>query len=93
MFIDHIRRETDKGKLTGAIFIDLSKAFDTVSHSVLLSKLPTYGVMNTEFQWLTVVEYQAAFSNAIHADIREFHKDQLLAHYYFCTILTMQLEH
>ena len=29
-FIDHIRREAKNGKLTGALFIDLSKAFDTV---------------------------------------------------------------
>ena len=73
MFLDHIRGEADKGKLTGAIFIDLSKAFDTVSHSVLLSKLPSYGVMNTEFKWLAdylfnrkqIVQYQGAFSNAI----------------------------
>ena len=49
------------------------KAFDTVSHSVLLSKLPSYGVMNTEFQWLTdyffnkkqIAQYQGAFDNAI----------------------------
>ena len=73
LFLDHIRGEADKGKLTGAIFVDLSKAFDTVSHSVLLSKLPSYGIMNTEFQWLTdylfnrkqIVQYQGAFSNAI----------------------------
>lgn len=29
-FIDHIKREAKNGKLTGALFIDLSKAFDTV---------------------------------------------------------------
>ena len=34
--------EADNGKATGAVFIDLSKAFDTISHSVLLSKLSRY---------------------------------------------------
>ena len=36
---DLIRKEADNGKATGAVFIDLSKAVDTISHSVLLSKL------------------------------------------------------
>ena len=40
LFTDRIRLALDQGKLTGAVFIDLQKAFDTVEHSVLLSKLP-----------------------------------------------------
>ena len=36
---DHIRTHMDQGKLTGAIFLDLSKAFYTVDHGCLLSKL------------------------------------------------------
>ena len=52
-FIDHVRTEMDNGKLTGVIFIDLSKAFDTISHAGLLNKLPKYGIKSTEFEWLT----------------------------------------
>ena len=37
LFTERIRLAMDQGKLTGAVFIDLQKAFDTVEHSVLLS--------------------------------------------------------
>ena len=52
-FVDNIRKNIDIGKLVGAIFIDLTKAFDTVSHSVLLSKLSVYGIKGVELEWFT----------------------------------------
>ena len=51
LFIDSIRKEIDKGKYVGALFLDLSKAFDTISHGTLLEKLPAYGVNDTELCW------------------------------------------
>ena len=35
------------------VFIDLSKAFDTVSHSSLVNKLITFGIKSYELQWFT----------------------------------------
>ena len=52
-FTDFIRKEVDSGKETGAVFIGLTKAFDTISHSIMLSKLSRYGVSDMELQWLT----------------------------------------
>ena len=51
LFSDTIRKEMDNGKLTGAVFVDLSKAFDTISHSALLEKLQAYGIERNEYQW------------------------------------------
>ena len=49
-FTDFIRKEADSGKATGAVFIDLTKAFDTISHSIMLSKLSRYGASDMELQ-------------------------------------------
>ena len=52
-FPDLIRKEADSGMATGAVFIDLTKAFDNISHSVLLSKLSRYSVHDMELKWFT----------------------------------------
>ena len=42
----------EQGLLTGAVFIDLRKAFDSVDRDLLISKLQSYGLKNTELSWL-----------------------------------------
>ena len=49
--IDKIRGRMDKGLLTGAMFIDLKKAFDTVPHDGLLNKLFRYGIQDQPLSW------------------------------------------
>ena len=50
-FSDFIKNSMDKGKLTGAVFVDLRKAFDTIDHATLIAKLQIYGVRGKELTW------------------------------------------
>ena len=51
-FTDTIRRNIDDGCITGAIFVDFRKAFDTIDHKMLLYKLAMFGICDNELQWM-----------------------------------------
>ena len=71
-FFDEVHKAMDKGQLTGTLFIDLSKAFDTVSHAALLNKLDQFGICNQEkaffvdylFNRWQYVQYKSASSTS-----------------------------
>ena len=50
---DHIRKAVEEGHLVGVLDVDLSKAFDTLSHSVLLEKLKSFGITGDSHNWFT----------------------------------------
>lgn len=50
---DRIMEALDKQHIAVSIFMDLSKAFDTLDHSILLSKLKFYGITGTALEWFT----------------------------------------
>ena len=49
--LDQIHENFEENKHTLGVFIDLSKAFDTVDHKILLSKLEIYGRKGNMFKW------------------------------------------
>ncbi|RMC15085.1 hypothetical protein DUI87_07265 [Hirundo rustica rustica] len=51
-FYDQVTRLVDAGKAVDVVYLDLSKAFDTVSHSTLLDKLAARGLDRSTLCWV-----------------------------------------
>ena len=49
--IDQINTNFENNEFTIGVFIDLSKAFDTIDHRILLKKLIHYGVNGNHIHW------------------------------------------
>ena len=49
--IDQVNNSFKRNQLTLGIFIDLSKAFDTVDNKILISKLKNYAVRGNNLKW------------------------------------------
>ncbi|KAK4818819.1 hypothetical protein QYF61_019856 [Mycteria americana] len=50
-FYDQVTGLVDEGKAVDVIYLDFSKAFDTVSHSILLEKLAAHGLGGCTLRW------------------------------------------
>ena len=49
---DKITSAVDERKYTAGLFLDLSKAFDTVNHDILLGKFEHYGIRGLALEWV-----------------------------------------
>ena len=56
--VDKLMKNLDEGQTPICFFLDLSKAFDTLDHNILLNKLQHYGFRGTELKW-----FQSYLSN------------------------------
>ncbi|GAB0179643.1 mitochondrial enolase superfamily member 1 [Grus japonensis] len=51
-FYDQVTHLVDKGKAVSVAYLDFSKAFDTISHSILLEKLAAHGLDGCMLHWV-----------------------------------------
>jgi hypothetical protein len=52
LLTDHILNAIDTGDYVLGVFLDFSKAFDTVDHHILLQKLEHYGIRGVAYNWI-----------------------------------------
>lgn len=64
-FADKITKAIDHGKFTVGIFLDLSKAFNTVNHKILIGKLKHYGIRGAAKKWFENYLYNRVQSEEI----------------------------
>ena len=51
LLVDKILKALHEGEYVLGVFIDFSKAFDTVDHAILLRKLWRYGIRDNSYKW------------------------------------------
>ena len=74
LVISNIADAFEKKLLTIGVFLDLSTAFDTIDHDILLYKLIYYGIRGTAFEWfksyLSGRTQQVQFNNCLSSTIK-----------------------
>ena len=87
--VEKLKRTLNENMKVGSIFMDLSKDFDTLNHSLLLARLKAYGLeSNTLKQMESYVTgcHQRTKVNNAHSPwsevIQKYHKDHSWDHFF-----------
>ena len=51
--IENLKTAIDENRITCGIFLDFSKAFDTINHNILLAKMNKYGIRGLPLEWFS----------------------------------------
>ena len=72
--MNKVSYSADNGLYSIGVFIDLSKAFDTINHEILCRKLDFYGVRGIANSWLKdylTNRKQCVYFNDVYSDLRD----------------------
>ena len=88
--LDKVTNELDNKHYSIGVFLDLSKAFDTINHGILFDKLQRYGIRGVAAKWIhnyLLNRSQYVCINGVNSGISPikcgFHRDPFLDPSYF----------
>ena len=88
--MDKITKSLENGEFVVGVFLDFSKAFDTVNHDILLTKLRHYGIRGSAMKWFQSYlsdRYKYVTCNGVESSKKTFkcgaHRVQSLFLFYF----------
>ena len=93
-----IHRAVDESTYSCGVFLDFSKAFDTVNHNILNMKLHHYGFRGIVKKYFFPTSINgnslcqlAMPCRTINKSLVEFHKDQYLDHFFAYSVLMISI--
>lgn len=75
-FLEKIVLALEKRSIAMGLFLDLSKAFDSIDHSMLLEKLERYGVRGTALDWIGSYLSQRKQVVVVERDNTQYHSQE-----------------
>ena len=92
---DILKTSIDNNLITCGVFLDFSKAFDTVNHEILLRKLYKYGVRGKTLDWftsyLTYTSYLTVYLKVDGGQLESLRYFDHHTHFTTCTVITYRV--